>query len=132
MITTETLTRSRDSGPAGRARSVLVAEESDATREFLAANLTADGYRVRTAGSREKALAVLTVEAVDVIVVDELVIDTLDQLAQPVTLTALQAQLRRSGERVGELARPARAARAARPRREDEPVRRDRLGYVAR
>jgi DNA-binding response OmpR family regulator len=70
MITTETLTRSGDSGPAGRARSVLVADETDESREFLAANLTADGYRVRTAGSCEKALAVLTVDAVDVIVVD--------------------------------------------------------------
>jgi hypothetical protein len=35
--------------------------------------------------------------------VDEVVIGTLDQLAQPVTLTALQAQLRRSGERAGSL-----------------------------
>jgi hypothetical protein len=36
MITTKPLTRSRDSGSAGRARRVLIAEESDATREFLA------------------------------------------------------------------------------------------------
>jgi hypothetical protein len=39
MITTETLTRSRDSGSAPRAHSVLVAEESDATRAFLAENV---------------------------------------------------------------------------------------------
>jgi hypothetical protein len=39
MITTETLTRSGDSGSAGRARSVLVAEESDESREFLSENV---------------------------------------------------------------------------------------------
>jgi hypothetical protein len=39
MITTEPLTRSGDSGPAGRARSVLVAEASDESRKFLAENV---------------------------------------------------------------------------------------------
>jgi hypothetical protein len=42
-------------------------------------------------------------DAEPVAVVDEVVIDTLDQLAQPVALTALQVQLRRSGERAGSL-----------------------------
>jgi DNA-binding response OmpR family regulator len=63
-------TRSGDIGPASRTRSVLVADETDATRAFIADNLSAEGYRVRTAASREKALAVLTVDEIDVIVID--------------------------------------------------------------
>ncbi len=70
MITTETPMSTGDIGPASRVRTVLVADETDATREFLADNLSADGYRIRTAGSREKALAVLTVDEIDVIVID--------------------------------------------------------------
>jgi DNA-binding response OmpR family regulator len=49
---------------------VLVAEEDDVVRSFLADNLAADRYRVRSAGSREHALAILSVEQPDVIVVD--------------------------------------------------------------
>jgi hypothetical protein len=51
----------------------------------------------------QRAAAAAPGDAEPVDVVDEVVIDTLDQLARPVTLTALQAQLRRSGERVGSL-----------------------------
>ncbi len=53
-----------------RAPTVLVAEEDDVARAFLADNLTADGYDVWTADSREKALAILSVRQPDVIVVD--------------------------------------------------------------
>jgi CheY-like chemotaxis protein len=49
---------------------VLVVEEDAAARSFLAENLEADRYRVRTADSREKALAILSVQQPDVIVVD--------------------------------------------------------------
>src|SRR6202035_3324644 len=49
---------------------VLVVEEDDAARSFLADNLEADRYRVRTADSREKALAILSVQQPDVIVVE--------------------------------------------------------------
>lgn len=59
-------TSSRDA----RAVNVLVAEEDDVARVFLAENLTADGYEVRTADSREQALARLSVQQPDVIVVD--------------------------------------------------------------
>ena len=54
----------------GRERTVLLAEEDDVTRAFVADNLAADRYRVRIADSREKALAILSVEQPDVIVVD--------------------------------------------------------------
>jgi DNA-binding response OmpR family regulator len=53
-----------------RVVNVLLAEEDDAARAFLAENLTADGYEVRTADSREQALARLSVQQPDVIVVD--------------------------------------------------------------
>ena len=36
---------------------ILVAEEKPATREFLADNLTADGYEVLVAEDRSKAIA---------------------------------------------------------------------------
>ena len=53
-----------------RNRTVLVVEEDDVARSFLADNLKADRYQVRTADSREKALAILSVQQPDVIVVD--------------------------------------------------------------
>ncbi len=53
-----------------RTRTVLVADESDPTRTFLADNLTADGYRVRSAKSRAGALAILTADRVDAVIVD--------------------------------------------------------------
>jgi DNA-binding response OmpR family regulator len=53
-----------------RAAKVLVAEEDEVAREFLAENLTADGYEVRTADSREQAVARLSVQQPDVIVLD--------------------------------------------------------------
>jgi DNA-binding response OmpR family regulator len=49
---------------------VLVVEEDDVARSFVAENLEADRYRVRTADSREKALAILSVQQPDLIVVD--------------------------------------------------------------
>ena len=48
---------------------ILLAEEHDATRAFLADNLTADGYRVLIAPDRAKALALLTSHP-DLILVD--------------------------------------------------------------
>jgi DNA-binding response OmpR family regulator len=51
-------------------RTVLVIEEDDVAREFLADNLAFDRYTVRTADSREKGLAILSVDQPDVIVVD--------------------------------------------------------------
>jgi DNA-binding response OmpR family regulator len=51
-------------------RTVLVIEEDDAARESLADNLAFDRYRVRTADSREKGLAILSVDQPDVIIVD--------------------------------------------------------------
>ena len=49
---------------------ILLAEEHDATRAFLAENLTADGYRVLTAPDRAKAVALLTTAHPDLILVD--------------------------------------------------------------
>ena len=49
---------------------ILVAEEHDATRAFLADNLTADGYRVLLAPDRAKALALLSTSNPDLILVD--------------------------------------------------------------
>ena len=49
---------------------ILVADEHDATRGFLADNLTADGYRVLVAPDRAKALALLATGHPDLILVD--------------------------------------------------------------
>jgi DNA-binding response OmpR family regulator len=49
---------------------LLVAEEDGVARAFLADNLTADGYDVWTADSKEKALAILSVRQPTAIVVD--------------------------------------------------------------
>ena len=49
---------------------ILLAEEHDATRAFLADNLTADGYRVLIAPDRAKALALLATAHPDLILVD--------------------------------------------------------------
>ena len=49
---------------------ILLAEEHDATRAFLADNLSADGYRVLIAPDRAKALALLCTAHPDLIVVD--------------------------------------------------------------
>ena len=49
---------------------ILVAEEHDATRAFLASNLAADGYRVLLAPDRAKALALLSTSHPDLILVD--------------------------------------------------------------
>ena len=49
---------------------ILLAEECDATRAFLADNLAADGYRVLVAPDRAKAVALLTTADPDLILVD--------------------------------------------------------------
>ena len=49
---------------------ILLAEEHDATRAFLADNLAADGYRVLAAPDRAKALALLSTSQPDLILVD--------------------------------------------------------------
>src|SRR6478609_5894007 len=49
---------------------ILVAEEHDATRAFLATNLAADGYRVLIAPDRAKALGLLSTSHPDLILVD--------------------------------------------------------------
>ena len=49
---------------------ILLAEEHDATRAFLADNLIADGYRVLIAPDRAKAIALLTTAHPDLILVD--------------------------------------------------------------
>jgi DNA-binding response OmpR family regulator len=51
-------------------QTILLAEEDDTTRRFLAVNLTADGYRVLVADDRAKALALLSVNQPDLIVID--------------------------------------------------------------
>jgi DNA-binding response OmpR family regulator len=143
-------------GDRDRDPTVLVVEEDDVARSFLAENLEADRFRVRIADSREKALAILSVQQPDVIVVDVngKTLDLIDairngdglagrvdpdtplivlttrvdevqrirvldrggddvlakpysypelraRIAQPATLTALQAELRRRGKRIG-------------------------------
>ena len=52
------------------ASTILLAEEHEATRSFLAANLAADGYRVLVAPDRAKALALLSTAHPDLVVVD--------------------------------------------------------------
>jgi DNA-binding response OmpR family regulator len=51
-------------------QTILLAEEDDTTRRFLADNLTADGYRVLVAYDQAKALALLSVNQPDLIVID--------------------------------------------------------------
>jgi DNA-binding response OmpR family regulator len=50
--------------------SILLADEDDAVRTFLADNLTYDGYQVKTADSRAKANALLSVEQPQLIILD--------------------------------------------------------------
>ncbi|MGH2857669.1 MAG: response regulator transcription factor, partial [Solirubrobacteraceae bacterium] len=56
--------------PAEPLPTILLADEDEQVRTFLADNLTADRYRVAVADCREKATAILSVEPVDVIIVD--------------------------------------------------------------
>lgn len=55
---------------AERAATVLIADEDSQVRAFLADNLAADRYRVRIADCREKAVAILSVQPIDLIIVD--------------------------------------------------------------
>ena len=43
-------------------QTILLADEDDAARAFLATNLTADGYLVTAAEDRSKAIALLSVD----------------------------------------------------------------------
>jgi len=49
---------------------ILLADEDDAARAFLATNLTADGYLVTAAEDRSKAIAPLSVDQPDLIIAD--------------------------------------------------------------
>ena len=49
---------------------ILVAEENSTTREFLADNLSADGYRVLVAEDRAKAMALLDTKHPDLAIID--------------------------------------------------------------
>jgi DNA-binding response OmpR family regulator len=49
---------------------ILLADEDDTARAFLADNLTADGYRVATAADRNDALSQLRSSGADLILVD--------------------------------------------------------------
>jgi len=49
---------------------ILLADEDDATRAYLTTNLTADGYRVRAAEDRAKAIALLSLDQPDLIIAD--------------------------------------------------------------
>ena len=51
------------------ASTILVADEHDSIRAFLADNLAADGYRVLVAPDRAKALALLSTQHPDLILV---------------------------------------------------------------
>jgi DNA-binding response OmpR family regulator len=53
-----------------RRTTILIAEEHDHTRGFLADNLTADGYHVDVVEDRDQAVTRLRTTAPDVIVVD--------------------------------------------------------------
>jgi DNA-binding response OmpR family regulator len=52
------------------AQTILLADQDDATRAFLASNLTADGYRIRAAEDRAKALALLSTDHPALIIAD--------------------------------------------------------------
>ena len=60
-------------------RSILLAEEDDATRAFLTDNLTADGYRVLVADDKPAALELLESHQLDLVICD-VNGDTLDLL----------------------------------------------------
>ena len=46
-------------------QTIVLADEDDAARAFLATNLTADGYRVTAAEDRAEAIALLSVGRTD-------------------------------------------------------------------
>jgi DNA-binding response OmpR family regulator len=49
---------------------ILLADEDDATRTFLADNLSCDGYQIRAVENRAEAIALLSVEQPQLIIVD--------------------------------------------------------------
>ena len=51
-------------------QTILLADDDDAARAFLATNLTADGYLVTAAEDRSKAIALLSVNQPDLIIAD--------------------------------------------------------------
>ena len=56
-------------------QSLLVVEDDDATRSFLADNLTADGFRVATAGGAAEALRAIEARQPRLVVLDLLLED---------------------------------------------------------
>jgi excisionase family DNA binding protein len=60
------------SGPRSAGASVLVVDDDPGLREFIRANLEADGYSVREAGSASEGLAALDEEPPDLILLDVL------------------------------------------------------------
>src|SRR5664279_3173613 len=69
-MTTHTNVTLGATSAGSRTRTVLVADESDQVRAVITDNLTADGYCVRRADSRAGALAILTEDRIDAVVVD--------------------------------------------------------------
>ena len=62
----------RGSGPSSAGASVLVVDDDPGRREFIRANLEAEGYSVREAGSASEGLAALDEEPPDLILLDVL------------------------------------------------------------
>src|SRR5512134_3441887 len=62
----------RGSGPRSAGASVLVVDDDPGLREFIRANLEAEGYSVREAGSASEGLAALDEEPPDLILLDVL------------------------------------------------------------
>jgi excisionase family DNA binding protein len=60
------------SGPRSAGASVLVVDDDPGLREFIRANLEAEGYSVREAGSASEGLAALDEEPPDLILLDVL------------------------------------------------------------
>jgi excisionase family DNA binding protein len=60
------------SGPRSAGASVLVVDDDPGLREFIRANLEAEGYSVREAGSASEGLAALDEEPPDLILLDAL------------------------------------------------------------
>src|SRR5215212_2770495 len=59
----------------GDADTIMVVEDDDATREFLADNLLADSYGVVTAASGRQALTLLEVKSCDLVILDVMLPD---------------------------------------------------------
>jgi two-component system, OmpR family, response regulator len=76
---------------------IMVVEDDDATREFLADHLAADSYGVVTAATGRQALNLLEVKDCDLVLLDVMLPDgdgfaVAERIAQPVVLTSSHAQ----------------------------------------